>query len=61
MKVENEEAKHYNAVRLDNFNLANKGVLTLADDQTGEVHYTDQAGETKTMTLGAHAIRILHK
>lgn len=61
MKVEGETAASYRAVRLDNFENANKGELVMADDMTGEVHYKDQAGETKVLKLGEHAIRILAK
>jgi hypothetical protein len=59
MRVDGDVAKFYNAVRLDNFMNANVGELVMADDVTGEVSYKDQTGETKSMTLGQHAIKIL--
>ncbi|TAK81878.1 MAG: hypothetical protein EPO09_21750 [Aquabacterium sp.] len=61
MNVSGEEAKLYDAVRLDNFERANRGELISADDVSGIVIYKDAAGEAKTVTLGEHAIRILPK
>jgi hypothetical protein len=61
MKIEGDEASKYRAVRLDTFENANKGELVSADEMTGFVSYKDATGETKTLTLGDHAIRILPK
>lgn len=61
MIVAGDAAKLYDAVRLDNFERANRGELVSADDITGVVVYKDAAGEAKTVTLGDHAIRILPK
>ena len=61
MIVSGEAAPQFNAVRLDNFENANKGPLVSADSETGEVIYLDVTGEQKTLKLGDHAIRILKK
>ena len=61
MNVSGEAAKEYDAVRLDNFERANRGELVSADDITGIVIYKDATGEAKSITLGEHAIRILPK
>ena len=61
MIVSGEEAKLYDAVRLDSFVTVNQGVLVKADDQTGEVAWTDKAGETKVVMLGDHRIRLVRK
>ena len=36
----------------------NAGLLLFADDQTGEVRWTDKSGEAKSLTLGPHMISI---
>lgn len=59
MIVSGEEAARFNAVRLDNFENANRGELVEADDVTGKVVYRDTPESTKTVTLGERAIRIL--
>ncbi len=59
MKIEGDDAAKYRAVRLDTFENANKGELISADETTGFVAYKDATGETKTLTLGEHSIRIL--
>lgn len=59
MIVSGTEAARFNAVRLDNFENANRGELVEADDVTGKVVYRDTPESTKTVTLGDHAIRIL--
>ena len=59
--VSGEDAARFNAVRLDNFENANRGELVEADDLTGLVRYKDVTGEVKTVTLGDHAIRIMRK
>jgi hypothetical protein len=59
--VSGENAKGYNAVRLDNFENANRGELIEANDETGLVKYKDAAGTEKSITLGDHAIRIMPK
>ena len=61
MIVSGEEAKLYDAVRLDSFVTVNQGPLTKADDQTGEVVWTDRAGETKVVMLGDHRIRLVRR
>jgi hypothetical protein len=61
MRIYGDDAKLYNAVRLDDFRNANLGELLLADDQSGEVSWKDSTGNTKSLTLGAHAIRIIRK
>ncbi len=61
MNVSGEEAKLYDAVRLDSCLNANKGELISADDITGAVTYKDVTGEEKSITLGQHAIKILPK
>ena len=54
-----EDAKFYRAVRLDSLADVNKGDLTFADDQTGEVRWMDGTATPKSVTLGPHAIRIV--
>ena len=61
MTVSGEEAKLYNAVRLDSFLNVNQGILVSANEATGEVAWTDKAGETKIVTLGDHAIRLVRR
>jgi hypothetical protein len=39
----------------------NKGVLTFADEDTGQVKWQDKTGEEQTVTMGQRAIRILRK
>ncbi len=58
MRVNGEEAKDYDAIRLDSFETANRGELVSADDITGEVIYKDTPESTKTLTLGPNAICI---
>ena len=60
MNVAGDEAKRWNAVRLDSFAVINDpGSLLSADDQTGEVKWLDHTGEKRELTLGAHAIRLV--
>ena len=59
MQVSGDEAKRWNAVRLDSFRNVNEGELVSADDQTGDVSWKDKTGEVKTLTLGLHAIRLI--
>ena len=63
MHVDGETARNYSAVRLDNFAPVEgkKGRLTLADDQTGEVRWTDAIDEAHSVTLGARAIQIVRR
>ena len=61
MIVSGDAAAAYVAVRLDNFENANKGPLIYADDTTGDVTYLDPTGEQKKLALSTHAIRILHR
>ncbi len=59
MIVSGDAAASFNAVRLDSFENANRGVLVSANDETGEVVYKDATGEEKKLMLGDHAIKIL--
>lgn len=59
MIVSGDEAKNFNAVRLDNFQNANRGPLVEADSATGRVLYQDVTGTVVTLTLGEHAIKLL--
>ena len=61
MIVSGEEAGQYDAIRLDSFERANRGPLISADDITGVVVYRDTPESQKTLTLGAHAIKIVRK
>jgi hypothetical protein len=61
MRVEDETAREHNAVRLDNLENANKGILVLADEATGEVVYKDASGSMISTLLGPHAIRIVRR
>jgi len=61
MNISGDAAAGFDAIRLDNFERANRGVLVSADDITGVVVYKDVTGEAKSITLGEHAIRILPK
>ena len=61
MTVSGDDAKLYNAIRLDTFENANKGPLVSADDATGEVVYLDPTGEQKKLVLGDHTIRLLRR
>jgi len=61
MVVSGDDAKHYDAVRLDSFLTANEGPMSYADDQTGEVKWTDKTGTAKELKLGPHAISILRR
>lgn len=58
MIISGEDAKRYNAVRLDSFLNVNDGELVEADEQSGLVRWKDRAGEVREKTLGAHAIKI---
>lgn len=59
MNVSGEMASAYEAISLSNFETVNKGKLVAADDETGAVQWIDQTGETRSVTLGQRAIRIL--
>ena len=59
MNVSGDEAKRWNAIRLDSFAVINDGLLVSADEQTGEIKWIDRAGEKRELTLGAHAIRLV--
>ena len=59
MNVSGEEAALYDAIRLDSLESANKGPLVSADDVTGTAVYHDTPETTKTLELGAHALRIV--
>jgi hypothetical protein len=60
MKIDGDEAKFFNAVRLDSFQNVNQGTLISADEQTGEVHWSEKiTNEDLTLTLGPNAIKII--
>lgn len=60
MKVSGEEAKGFDAVRLDSFAAVNgKGDLIDADELTGTVIYQDTPDTQKTVVLGMGAIKIM--
>ncbi len=61
MRLVEDDASPFNAVRLDSFATVNNGPLVLVDDQTGEVAWIDKSGEMRTITLGLHSIRIVSK
>lgn len=62
MKVEGDSARAYSAVRTDSMlPIEGKGRLVLADDLSGEVKWLDATGETCSLTLGQHAIRIVRR
>ena len=46
---------------LHTFLNVNEGELLMADDITGEVRWKDRTGETRSKTMGSHAIRILRR
>jgi hypothetical protein len=59
MEVRGSLATGFVAVRLDNFATVNEGPLISADDQTGEVVWTDKVGEQRNVMLGAHMVKIV--
>jgi hypothetical protein len=60
MKVSGEEAKSYDAVRLDTYMSVNgRGYLIEADEITGNVIYKDTPDTQKTIVLGMNAIKIV--
>jgi hypothetical protein len=59
--VNGDVAKEHYVVRLDSYATVNQGELVEADEATGLVRFRDKAGETKSVTLGEHNIRILRK
>jgi hypothetical protein len=59
MRVEGEAASGWSAVRLDSLQSVERGVLVLADAETGEVGWKDRAGELRQVRLGPHAIRLI--
>lgn len=61
MRVEGACAAKYRAVRLDTYADVTQHPLTLADDQTGEVFWTDKHEQQHRETLGPHAIRLLRR
>lgn len=62
MKVSGEEARSFDAIRLDTFQSVNgKGDLVEADDVTGTVTYKDTPDSQKTITFGMGAIKIMPK
>lgn len=61
MNISGEEAKLYDAIRLDSFARVNQGMLIEADDATGMVAWIDKTGERKEARLGDHAIRLVRR
>ncbi len=61
MEVSGDDAKSWNAVRLDSFAVINDGMLVSADCATGAVKWKDKTDQERTLTLGDHAIRLVRK
>lgn len=61
MTVTGDDAKRFNAVRLDSFAIVNSGELIAADEATGAVRWKDRTGTEQSLTLGSAAIRIVSK
>jgi hypothetical protein len=59
MKIENESAASFDAIRRDSCATVNTGTLTEADEDTGLVKWLDKAGQPKEVTLGSNRIRIV--
>lgn len=59
--VSGEEARRFNAVRLDSMACVNTGDLIEANDATGLVKWKDKTGTEQSVTLGEHSIRIALK
>ena len=59
VRIAGEDAKRWAAVRLDTLEQVNTGVLTLADDLLGTVEWCDKTGNTRTVSLGPQAIRLI--
>lgn len=60
-KVGGEEAKAYDAVRLDSYTSVNSGELVAADTITGRVVWRDSTGTEKSLVLGEHMIALVRK
>jgi len=60
MRVEGETASRWSAVRLDSLSsVEGRGLLLMADTETGEVVWRDRSGEVCKAMLGIHAIRLV--
>lgn len=59
MLVSGEDAKRFNAVRLDSYANVNTGELVEADDATGVVKWHDTPDTVKTVSLGERQIRLV--
>ncbi len=59
MKLNSENGAWFDAVRLDSCATINLGQLTDADEDTGFVEWLDKSGEKKSVTLGAHVVKIV--
>lgn len=57
--VQGDDAKRFNAVRLDSFANVNTGELVEADELTGKIVWTDSTGNKREVTLGSHAIKLV--
>lgn len=61
MLVDGENAKLYDAVRLDDFTAVNKGPLISANEETGSVVFIDSAGNHVGASMGPGTIRIVRR
>jgi hypothetical protein len=59
MRVSGEDAKNWQAVRTDSLETVNRGVLTMASEDTGDVQWIDRTGQPAQAALGPNAIRLL--
>lgn len=61
MKIEGEAAARFSAVRLDSMAPVEgaRGVLLMADSETGEVRWRDKTDTVCEASLGPHAIRLV--
>ncbi len=61
MNVTGDEAAKYEAIRSDDFTVINLGPLMAANEETGEVWWKDSTGQERSINLGPHAVRIVHR
>ena len=61
MRVAGEVAREWTVIRLDTMEQVNGGPLTMADSTSGIVEWIDRTGNTRTVSLGPHTIRIIRK
>lgn len=55
------QAEALYVVRLDTFETVNRGKLTYADTETGEVRYIDKTNNMVVVQCGTHNLRVLRK